>query len=639
MVNQKSLKFLLIPIAIVFFLFNFIAIFNKFQYLTTNSYQSLVSALQSINSAETEARSLNLEQASQNFQQANQFLKQIQDNTWVFDNQILSTTEITQAGQLITQVGGKLSQVSSNLKQLPQTFFEANKQAFLTPDQSQTIDLTSDLFQTKNTVEISISQLDQAYKLLEKQSYTLLPKEVETQYTESMQKLQQVQTILNRLDTLLASGLDMMGHQTSHRYLVLLQNQNELRPLGGFLGSVLSFELDRGLITDLKFQDIYDIDGQSSMTLDTPPEFKNFTGQIFSRDANYTPDPKASIARINQLFQSSKQPNYRSFIILNHNFLSKLLSKTGPATIQLENQSYYLTADNFALILNTIVELDQNKDIVGPTIQQLQSHIFENISISDLSDVIYQSLQDRDLQFFTYNNDLQNEFENLPTLNPIQVSPNQSQDYLLITETNVGGNKSDQYIQRQITHQTSFQDSLRPTNTISITKIHTYSNNQEIINNSILNQNGIPRISEELRYILGRGDNKNQTKIYIPKDSKLVSFQGEFTQTPEILFDPEMNKDYILFESIISPGQTQTLEISYQPNIKITKDRVTSYQLLHQKPSGYSYQFQKSFISPQNKYAFNSPSFPTDTNNPFQVSSQLQTLQKDQILDIYLYAP
>jgi nucleoside-diphosphate-sugar epimerase len=45
-------------------------------------------------------------------------------------------------------------------------------------------------------------------------------------------------------------------------YLILLQNNNELRPTGGFIGSLARVDFEKGKLIKLDVQDVYNIDGQ-----------------------------------------------------------------------------------------------------------------------------------------------------------------------------------------------------------------------------------------------------------------------------------------------------------------------------------------------------------------------------------------
>lgn len=636
MVKSSKLFFISALLA-VFLILNIFSASLNISRITDLNFSSITGAVDSISLAKTNAQSLNLQEASQDFTNASNYFQELQQNSIVFENNILSPQELSEAGLIITNLGQSLTNSINQLQSLPEQLFELNKQVFLDEPFQDKVSLTKNISETKSTIELSIAKLKQAKDIFESQSYQLLPPSLSKEYKLALDQLQEVQDILYRVDLLLSGALDLLGHQTPHRYLVLLQNQNELRPLGGFMGSVMSFEVNQGIVQDIKFQDIYDIDGQAQKTLSVPPEFNGFTEEIFSRDANYSPIPQVSAERVQDLFNYSKQPNYRSYIVLNHSFLAKLLELAGPLDLEIEGKVYTIDHTNFSFILNTIVEIEQNKDVVNQILQTTQVHIFKNLDMQKLAKVIKASLLDRDLQFYTQNQSIQSEINQAPIYSPIITDLPDYQDYLMITETNIGGNKSDQYMDNSFTHITDFQND-KITNTISFSKTHTYTNQTEIINNSILAQNNIPSIPDELRYILGRGENKSTTKLYIPEGSTLVSFEGDFTKIPEIYEDKDFNKSYILFETTTAPGETSEASITYRPNLRSLRYKVKTYKLVLQKSSGYNYNFQKILKSSDKSIGLNTANFDTSQNQIFNTQGKSFTPKEDQLFQIYYYS-
>jgi hypothetical protein len=186
-------------------------------------------------------------------------------------------------------------------------------------------------------------------------------------------------------------------------------------------------------------------------------------------------------------------------------------------------------------------------------------------------------------------------------------------------------------------HTTDFQDN-KILNTIKISKTHTYSNQTEIINNSILAQNNIPGIPDELRYILGRGDNKTTTKLFIPSGSKITSFEGDFTQTPEIYEDTNFNKSYILFETQTAPGDTSEVSITYEPKLRKLKYKVKTYKLVLQKSSGYNYDFQKIMKSSDKSTGLNTANFDTQENQIFYIQGKSLSPREDLLFQSYYYS-
>ncbi|MFA5894605.1 MAG: DUF4012 domain-containing protein [Candidatus Shapirobacteria bacterium] len=86
---------------------------------------------------------------------------------------------------------------------------------------------------------------------------------------------------------------EMLGTDGKRReFMVLLQNESELRPGGGFIGSygILSFE--NGKLLNFEISDIYEADGQLKGHVEPPAAIKKYLGEAkwYMRDANWQSD-------------------------------------------------------------------------------------------------------------------------------------------------------------------------------------------------------------------------------------------------------------------------------------------------------------------------------------------------------------
>ena len=84
----------------------------------------------------------------------------------------------------------------------------------------------------------------------------------------------------------------LIGQDQKRTYLVLLQNNNELRPTGGFIGSFAFLTFDKGKFVDFEVQDVYWADGQLKGHVEPPSELKKYLGEAnwYLRDSNWDPD-------------------------------------------------------------------------------------------------------------------------------------------------------------------------------------------------------------------------------------------------------------------------------------------------------------------------------------------------------------
>ncbi len=84
-------------------------------------------------------------------------------------------------------------------------------------------------------------------------------------------------------------------------FLVLLQNEMEIRPTGGFIGSVGFLSFQDGQFLDFSIKDVYSLDGQLKGHVDPPEELEKYLGEPgwYLRDANWDPDFSKSVTDIN----------------------------------------------------------------------------------------------------------------------------------------------------------------------------------------------------------------------------------------------------------------------------------------------------------------------------------------------------
>ncbi|HAZ29446.1 TPA: hypothetical protein DCY43_01670 [candidate division WWE3 bacterium] len=155
-------------------------------------------------------------------------------------------------------------------------------------------------------------------------------------------------------DSLTQTALDIpgiMGMEKPKTYLLLFQNNNELRPTGGFVGSYAAIKVEDGKITDVKIDDIYNPDGQLSLTKaneahPAPAPVKELLGEdvLYLRNANWDPSFPASSETIQNLFKLSGESSFDGVIAVDLYFVRDLINITGP--IYLAAYDEEIRADN-----------------------------------------------------------------------------------------------------------------------------------------------------------------------------------------------------------------------------------------------------------------------------------------------------
>lgn len=102
----------------------------------------------------------------------------------------------------------------------------------------------------------------------------------------------------------------LLGENEGKKYLMLFQNDAELRPTGGFLTYYSVFRVEEGAIKIDNSSDIYTLDNSISSHTAASPIIKKFfpsVSQAFIRDINLSPDFIESMKDFNALYQKSSQ--------------------------------------------------------------------------------------------------------------------------------------------------------------------------------------------------------------------------------------------------------------------------------------------------------------------------------------------
>ncbi len=114
-------------------------------------------------------------------------------------------------------------------------------------------------------------------------------------------------------------------------YLVLLQNNLELRPAGGFIGSYGKFDFESGRLTGIKVDDIYSLDGQLKDIIEPPAEIKTHlnVNRWYLRDSNYDPDFPTSAKQASFFYKKEGGDLINGVVALDLTASGKLLNAVG----------------------------------------------------------------------------------------------------------------------------------------------------------------------------------------------------------------------------------------------------------------------------------------------------------------------
>jgi hypothetical protein len=250
-------------------------------------------------------------------------------------------------------------------------------------------------------------------------------------------------------------------------YAVVFQNEQELRPTGGFIAAVGIVTVDRGLVVDHQVFSSYQLDALLQGKVDPPEDLKRFLGeqQYFLRDSNWNPDFAASGELMTWFLERQLNKSIDGVLLMNIASLQELLKATGPLDVPAYNE--LLTDKNIWERMEfhsevKLVETDKAADYpvtVFDTFLKQITKLPADKSVQFLT-LLNQQFDSKGMAVYLKDSGEQSSIANLgwsgELLNP-QCPPQFSAesctvDSLAVIDTNVGINKANYHTQRTDTH-------------------------------------------------------------------------------------------------------------------------------------------------------------------------------------------
>ena len=197
-------------------------------------------------------------------------------------------------------------------------------------------------------------------------------------------------------------------------YLVLLQNNAEQRPSGGFLGTFATVDLTSTGYTNLMVDtNIYKRDNAftEDHVIEPPAPLMGVAAQNrwAMRDSNWDLDFRAAAERVSWFYAQEGGEPVDGVIAINATVLQDLLKLTGP--ISLEASDEELSAENFFDLLHYKIEKEyfydpagrarnEPKTILKELIPSVQGRVFQPSVVPKVISLVEQELAERHIQFY-----------------------------------------------------------------------------------------------------------------------------------------------------------------------------------------------------------------------------------------------
>lgn len=378
-------------------------------------------------------------------------------------------------------------------------------------------------------------------------------------------------TTLDNLVPLIQLLPALSGYPQESNFLVVLQNNDELRPTGGFIGTYGLMTIKDAKPAKIITEDVYHLDMPciGKLTVEPPYPIKKYMNVNYwwLRDANWSPDFPTSARQIQSMFLAENSCTGKNaavptaVIAINPDLISDLLKLAGPIIV--EGQTY--DSSNFQPLLQYNVEMAykekdisswDRKNIINSVVDELENRLTHLSSDKwpEIIRLIQDNIAKRNLQIYFGDQQWQGIANDLQITGEVKDT---GSDYLMVVDANLAAFKSDAVMEKRLSYSISDKNDKTLTAKLSLDYKH---------------KGGFDWRTTRYR---------SYTRIYVPLGSRLIS-PGDLTDFSEV-DDKSLNKTVFGFFWSIEPGQEKTISLNYSlpSNIK-----AQNYSLYLQKQSG-----------------------------------------------------
>lgn len=428
----------------------------------------------------------------------------------------------------------------------------------------------------------------------------------------------------------------------TRRYLILLQNNLELRPGGGFLGQYAVFEIKNGEIVEgsLKVEDSNILDNTYKSDRLLPANLQKYisdTKKWKFRDSNYSPDYPENVENALYFYGlSGNDANFDGVFAINASLLEDILEVTGPITVTKKDWEKYgeFTSNGGLMKLQKVVEepvfraderkecekaleklnvpeddnrwedcqydedgkkmktmthgeRETRKDIIDALAKEMVPKLMDMDNVELLVKMITENLNEKNIQLWFKDENLQKMVADANWAG--EVDESWDGDYVMISDANIGALKSDYYMKRSLEYKVDFTGKSAEANDVAAGRMVRYIDEnvkEQVMNGTFVTKNPLATVrmtyentATEASYF--NMDYHSLTRLYVPNGSKW--YVREWFEYPGMEQDIFGNKQMFTYKFDVLLGDVIPTMLQYSLPDTIEEE---GYKLKIQKQSG-----------------------------------------------------
>lgn len=373
----------------------------------------------------------------------------------------------------------------------------------------------------------------------------------------------------------------LLGVKEAKRYLVLFQNDAELRATGGFITGYSLFKIEKGKFQVERSDDIYKLDEAKKKTYKAPAPILKYHQNVNTfelRDSNLSPDFLVSMNEFEKMLKESVPdfPQFDGIIAVDTHVLVSAIRILGDFNIA--GRVFSAENDKRCDCPKAIYELEDystrpvaylredRKGIIGTLLYQLMQRAL-GVSPGQYWGRLFQMLLTESGQkhvlFYFHDEDAQKGIEAINFGGRINSFTG---DYLLVNDVNFAGAKSNMFVKQSVKEEIEIESGESIVKTLTIS----YKNPAPASNCNL-----------EAGQLCLNGILRNWLRIYVPQGAKLLEFTGSEKDTST--YD-ELGKTVFEGFLTVKPQASSEVIVKYRLPFKAKKGEI--YKLLIQKQPG-----------------------------------------------------
>lgn len=276
-------------------------------------------------------------------------------------------------------------------------------------------------------------------------------------------------------------GASASGPQT---YLILFQNEDELRATGGFITAVGTVVVNDGDVLSYLVEDSTALDDLTKPYPPAPWQLDSYMAAqiLLLRDSNWSPDFPTSAAMAEYLYAYTRYHSVDGIIAIDQHAVQMLLSILGP--INLPGVSYPITSANVIEYMreakygfgNILFDPNQRKDFISQLGEAILMRLGSgpNLSLETASKVLVEALDERHILVESYDPGMASVLADRGWDGAVRPGAG---DFLMVVDSNVGFTKGNAVVKSEFSYNVDLSNPAAPTASLSIVQTNNVPEN------------------------------------------------------------------------------------------------------------------------------------------------------------------